>query len=151
MKRSHIIFLSIFFIAFATTFFWQRYHTPGAVIELKDQRLSVLVADTPERRYIGLGGRETLAPYDGMLFLFGNKGRHGFVMRNMSFPIDIVWFSDGVVVDIAPNVPLESGVDEAVLRRYYPRADANAVLELPSGWAAKYGLQIGDKITGAAQ
>ena len=69
-------------------------------------------------------------------------------MRGMRFPIDIVWLSDGVVVDIAPSVPIEPGVPEADLRVYYPRLKANTVIELPAGWAEGHGLKIGDELKG---
>jgi uncharacterized membrane protein (UPF0127 family) len=68
-------------------------------------------------------------------------------MRDMKFPIDIVWFNDGVVVDIASFIKPEFDVPEEDLMIYLPRMEANVVLELPAGWTVRNDLKIGDKIT----
>lgn len=138
------VFAVIFILAAIFLQFW-KYHWSTAEISLKGQNLNVLVAKTIYQHTKGLGGRSTLAPYDGMLFLFQFSRKEGFVMRDMKFPIDIVWFDNGVVVDIAPNLPLDNAPEEQ-LHRYYPRAKANVVLELPAGWALAHGLKIGDTL-----
>ena len=61
--------------------------------------------------------------------------------------MDIIWLDRGVVVDMAPNVQTEVGRSEAQLTRYYPRAAANMVLEVPAGWLAEHSLKIGDKLS----
>jgi uncharacterized membrane protein (UPF0127 family) len=81
-----------------------------------------------------------------MVFLFPETKTHGFVMRDMHFPIDIIWLDHGVVVDIAPSVPVEPGAIESDLRVYYPRKPANIVLELNAGWADAHKLRIGDRM-----
>lgn len=139
------IFGAVFIVAMIVLQF-TKYHWGEATIGLKDTSLRVLVAKNAYQQEKGLGGRDGFAPHDGMLFLFDFASRYGFVMRDMKFPIDIVWFNAGVVVDIAPNVLAEPGVPEERLRRYLPRAEANLVLELPAGWAAAHGLQIGDRL-----
>jgi uncharacterized membrane protein (UPF0127 family) len=87
-----------------------------------------------------------LGEYDGMIFIFNNMGKQGIVMRDMEFKIDIVWIKNGEIVDIAPDVKLEPNVSEANLTRYYPRIEANVVLELPAGWVEEYGLRLGDRL-----
>ena len=121
-------------------------HFPSANVELKGQELNVLIARTIYQQQKGLGDRESLDPYDGMVFIYSESKRPTMVMRDMEFSIDIVWFLDGEVVDIAPNLPLEPNVPEKQLTRYYPRKLANLVLELPAGWAQRNNLKIGDRI-----
>lgn len=123
------------------------YYWPSAEVSLAGQELRVLVAKTPKHQYRGLGMRDDLGEYDGMIFVFPFSKKVGIVMRDMRFPIDIVWLERGVVVDIAKNVPIEPGVADRDLRVYYPRDDVNLVLELPAGWADEYGLKIGDVMT----
>lgn len=147
-KNIHSFWIVLFFailISAAGLRLWQ-YHWPTAHIVVRENELNVLVAKTPEHWYTGLGDRSRLTPFDGMLFVFPVSSRLGFVMRNMRFPLDILWFDKGKVVDIAPNVPLEPGVTEVNLRVYYPRIDANIVLEVPAGWAQAHGVVIGDAI-----
>lgn len=114
-------------------------------ITVHNERLHVLIASTPSQIYKGLGDRNSLDEYQGMVLDFGATGRHGIVMRDMKFPIDIVWVKKGVIVDIAKFIPVEQLADGA-WTPYFPREAANAVLELPAGGADKYGLKIGDKI-----
>ena len=123
------------------------YHLSDATVVLKGETLHVMVAKTPMQQFRGLAGRDNLGRFDGMIFVFPKADRVGFVMRDMRFSIDIVWFSNGRVVDIAPNVPVEPVATEAQLKVYYPRKEADLVLELPAGWAASHGLVIGDQLT----
>lgn len=141
----NLVVLGAFVICAIGLFLWQ-FRWPTATVVLKDTPLEVLVAKTPKHHFQGLGGRERLAPYDGMLFLFPFPRRIGIVMRDMNFPIDIVWLDGAEVVDFVTNVEPEPGVDEEDLTAYYPRAEVDIVLELPAGWADAHGLQIGDRL-----
>src|SRR5690606_23365298 len=53
-------------------------------------RIDSVVA-TPEAQYRGLSRREELPPGEGMLFVFGESGYHGMTMRDMRFPLDVIW------------------------------------------------------------
>ncbi len=145
LSKFQIIIIAIFVLSVVGVNLWQ-LHWPEARIRLKDQNLNVLVAKTPYHWHRGLGKRESLEQYDGMLFLYFNHARHKIVMRKMEFPIDIIWLDRGRVVDIAPNVKPEPGRDEERLTVYFPRAEANLVLELKSGWVQEHGLKIGDRM-----
>lgn len=144
-KRPHTIFLVIFFASVIGLRLWGG-NPKEATVELRGAPLRVLVAASPKHQYTGLGGRDSLEPYDGMLFVFSFPRYVGIVMRDMRFPIDIVWFDQGKVVDIAPRVPIEPDVKEEDLRVYQPRLPASHVLELPAGWAEEHGLKIGDEL-----
>ncbi len=121
---------------------------PRATIELAGHELDVLVAKNVYHRHKGLGKRDSLENADAMLFLFGPiPGEITIVMRDMRFPIDIVWLNAGEVVDIAPNVPIEPNANEVTFTRYRPRTDANMVIEFPAGWVDEHGLKIGDTMT----
>ena len=52
---------------------------------------SVDIADTSEERAQGLSGREALLSDEGMLFIFGESSTHSFWMKEMKFPIDIIF------------------------------------------------------------
>ena len=145
-KEISMIFLVVFFVSFIGLKIWQNFFWPTADLYLKGEHLTVLVADNQEHRYKGLGDRNNLGKYNGMLFVYGYESRLGVVMRDMRFPIDVVWFNKGEVVDIAPNLQLESDVSEEGLRVYRPRTEANAFLELPAGWTNAHSLKIGDKL-----
>lgn len=100
------------------------------------------VADTRASRELGLSGRNGLRSNEGMLFVFDFSGRYGFWMKDMNFPIDMLWINqNGVVVKIEPNLSPSS----------YPNtfindAPAMYVLELAAGRAEEYGIFLGSKL-----
>ncbi|KKW41775.1 MAG: hypothetical protein UY92_C0014G0100 [Candidatus Magasanikbacteria bacterium GW2011_GWA2_56_11] len=144
-KKRVKITVGILFAAAAILQLW-KWHWPEASVVLSGRELRVQVAKTFYHQHRGLGGREALAPYDGLLFPFGIPSRYAFVMRDMRFPIDIIWFRGGAVVDIAPNVQPENRPEEQ-LTRYYPRTEADLALEVPAGWAERHGVKLGDRIS----
>ncbi|MFA7309979.1 MAG: DUF192 domain-containing protein [Candidatus Paceibacterota bacterium] len=112
-----------------------------SVIVLKGQMVRVTVASTPAARQQGLSGRSGLAQDEGMLFVFPEDGEYGFWMKDMLFPIDIVWLdADGTVVYIAPEVSPDSYPTS-----YRPATSSRYVVELPAGWVKVYNLSIGDR------
>lgn len=138
----------IILILCAATFVFlmvKSFFLDDAYVMVNDERLHVLVAQTDRQKRKGLGNREDLGEYDGMVFLYSGSFRIGIWMKGMEFPIDIIWLNNGKIVDIAPNVPVEQ-VPDAQLRHYYPREDANMVLEVPAGYAQQKGFKIGDQL-----
>ena len=97
------------------------------------------VADTNALRKQGLSGRDGLMPNEGMLFIFPSKGTYGFWMKDMRFPIDIVWLDDAYrVVDVRERVEPDSY--PMVFR---PDVSTRYTVELSSGFFAKHGLAKG--------
>lgn len=88
--------------------FWLEPQMPTITFNEKTP-LRVTVLERQGERERGLSGRESLAPTEGMLFVFPESGYHAFWMKDMQFPIDIIWVAaDGTIVDIAPVVRPET-------------------------------------------
>ena len=100
------------------------------------------VVDTPALRERGLSGRTALAADEGMLFLFDSPEIQSFWMKDMRFPIDIVWIRAGKIVGITPDVPVPASARE--LPQYHSPVPCDVVLELSAGAARRWGLQLGD-------
>lgn len=115
------------------------------VVKIHDQTIKVEVADSIDKRALGLGNRDSLADNQGMLFLFPDLSFPSIWMKGMRFPIDIIWLKDDQVVDLAANVP-PPRAGELRLESYTPKEQANQVLELNSGKAQNLNLKIGDTI-----
>lgn len=111
-------------------------------IKIKEKILKVEVADTPFLQEKGLSGRENLNENEGMLFVFNFLDKHGFWMKDMNFPIDIIWLDEEMkIVWIEKNVaPL------SYPKIFSPKSDAKYVLEVVSGFSQKSNLQTGDLI-----
>ncbi|MFZ5447346.1 MAG: DUF192 domain-containing protein [Thermodesulfobacteriota bacterium] len=96
---------------------------------------------TPERLYLGLSHRQELPEGQGMLFFMPDTSVQTFCMRGMRFPLDLIWIVDGRVAGITRNVsptfPGELPSPEPV----------NFVLEVPGGFADRYGIKVGDRVS----
>jgi uncharacterized membrane protein (UPF0127 family) len=100
------------------------------------------IADTEEKRALGLSGRKALLPDTGMLFVFDEKGAHGMWMNNMHFSIDIFWLNDAHEI---------VHIEERISPHTYPTSftspvPASYVLEVPAGFARLHDVEVGDMI-----
>ncbi len=117
----------------------------------ENDRIGVLVdghmykmelADTPQRRQLGLSGRTGLGNNEGMLFRFEDEGIYCFWMKDMKFDIDIAW------VDYSERmVHFEENVSPST----YPKSFCNErpvqyVLEFKAGTIKRLQLDDKDKI-----
>ncbi|MEW6667259.1 MAG: DUF192 domain-containing protein [Thermodesulfobacteriota bacterium] len=97
----------------------------------------------PERER-GLMFRPTLERDRGMLFFMGVEGIHPFWMKNVSFPIDILWLDrEKRIVHMARNVP-PCRTDPCPT--YPPLMPSLYVLELAAGRADELGLRLHDQL-----
>jgi len=118
----------------------------GGVV-IAGERFIVELADTPPLQARGLGGRAHLGANRGMLFVYAQRERHTFWMKDMLIPIDIIWLDNTRVVHIEHRVPPPApGTPDWRLPTYRPPRPANLVLELPAGRAAALGLRVGSEV-----
>lgn len=98
------------------------------------------LAVTDDARQQGLMFREKIEENQGMLFVFEAEDIHAFWMKNMKFPIDIIWLdAQKRVVHLEHEVP-PCAADPCP--SYIPKALATYVLELKSGAAGRHGLEL---------
>lgn len=100
------------------------------------------VADTFSKRYLGLSGTERLPEDRGMLFVHDSPGEHTYVMRDMSFGIDIVYADGEGTVTTIHEAPAP-GPGEDGSTQEYP-GTGRYVLEVNEGWMADRGVEVGD-------
>lgn len=112
-------------------------------VEIINQKIKVDVVSTPESRTQGLSGREAIEEDEGMLFVFENPDNYSFWMKDMNFPIDIIWIGEDMhVIYIKENATPESYPEG-----FGPKEKTSKyVLEVFSGFSDKYSLQLGDKV-----
>lgn len=105
--------------------------------------MPVLIARDRKTISQGLSDLPFLPPDTGMLFLLPERYIPAFWMKNMHFPLDIIWIDNNSVVDIAHDCPAE-GRNPSV--RYRPETPVEAVLEVNAGFAEKNSIQVGDRV-----
>jgi hypothetical protein len=94
----------------------------------------------------GLSGRERLGEDEGMYFIFDSPTVQGFWMKDMLFPIDIIWISGERVVGFKENAQPEPGRSIFTLPVYNSPGPVDRVLEVNAGTVAKYGIEVGDAV-----
>lgn len=116
-------------------------------IKINEQYIIADVAKDEETRSKGLGGRDSLGINEGMLFLFNSEDTHGFWMKDMKFPIDIIWIApDDNIAGITEDINPQIGATDANLKVYYPPIPVSKVLEIKAGRAKLLRAQTGDPV-----
>jgi hypothetical protein len=111
-------------------------------VKIAGQVLNVDLAITPEAQAEGLSSRGTLDKNEGMLFVFPQPGRYPFWMKDMNFPLDIIWIGEDLkVVYIQKNA-----LPESYPESFTPEKNAKYVLEVSEAFADKNNLKEGDSV-----
>ncbi|HVV15003.1 MAG TPA: DUF192 domain-containing protein [Candidatus Paceibacterota bacterium] len=109
---------------------------PTKEISVGTTTIVVEVASDQAQEEQGLSGRTSLPEGRGMLLAFEHNGDWGIWMKDMRFPIDILFISEtGNVVSINENVS-----PDTYPQVFYPPLAVRYVLELPAGFAAAHGI-----------
>ncbi len=147
LNKLFIIF-GIILVIFAGIIFFQfnsNSNSPKSTVKINNRTFNVEVMDTPEKQQQGLSGKESLPQNQGMLFVFDDKAYHYFWMKNMKFPIDIIFIEDDKIVSIVKNAP-PAKPEEENPPLYKSGGPINRVLEINSGLTDKYKFKAGDKV-----
>ncbi len=116
--------------------------TTADTMTLGSTTIRVEIADTEIERAQGLSGRSRLGKKEGMLFVFEKPGYYRFWMKEMNFPLDIIWISrEQKIVDIIPNLAPDTYPES-----YGSTAPAQYVVEVPANFATKNHLTIGQTV-----
>lgn len=104
--------------------------------------LTAYVADTPTLQELGLSGKPPLDSGKGMIFIFKNQARYAFWMKDMLFPIDIIWIdANKRVVDVSTNIS-----PATYPQTFMPTTPVLYVLEVNAGVAKKMQIQKGSTL-----
>jgi uncharacterized protein len=116
-------------------------NTKQPTIELGGSKLNLEIARTPTEQTKGLSGHPPLRDNQAMLFVFPTKTIQSFWMKDMLFPIDIVWLDDNKIVKISKHLQPEGTKPENI---YHSDFKVNNVLEIKAGQADALSLHTGD-------
>ncbi len=104
--------------------------------------LRVKVLTTTEELRKGLSGIVSLASTEGRLFVFSGDGYHGIWMKDMLFPIDIMWVdAEGVIVAIEESVR-----PDTFPNTFEPPQPARFVIETNAYFANSFNIRVGDRV-----
>jgi len=100
--------------------------------------LRLQIADTPEKREYGLMNRTSLAPYDGMYFVFDHSYYVQMWMKDTPLSLDMLFVDEAgkVVHSVSQTTPGSEAIIATPER-------AAAVIELEGGRAEREGIEKG--------
>lgn len=119
------------------------YSMDPPYVKVGEKIIEVEVADEINEHWLGLSHRKSLPEDTGMLFVFEKKQERSFWMKDMNFPLDIIWINDDRVVKIDKDCKAEGGYPKIKHNSIYP---VNFVLEANAGFANMNDIKIGDKL-----
>lgn len=104
-------------------------------------RLDIEIAETDYETETGLMYRKSMGMNQGMLFIFPDIRQHFFHMKNTEFGLDIIFLDENLI--IASFQENAKPYDEKLLPSQVP---VKYALEVNSGLAEKWLLEVGDKV-----
>jgi len=112
-------------------------------ISINNHVIYVELADTKIKQILGLSYRQSLATTTGMLFTFPDKQIRSFWMKDMNFPLDILWLADNQIVGIEKNLFPQGDIPS---KNYSSPQPVNYVLEVNAGTADEYDIKPGNMV-----
>lgn len=114
-------------------------------VKIRNLTINVDLAITPDQQEKGLSIKNSLNDSQGMLFPFDKPGDYAFWMKDMKFPIDIIWINpQNKIVHIEKN--LQPCIFFLLCPSYSPHADSKYVLEVNSNFTTRNNITVGDSV-----
>ena len=143
MKNKRILFL-LFIFFLAVLFFFFNSSKEIKSICINEKCFSVEIADENSERISGLSNRYSLNLNSGMLFIFKEETNPNFWMKEMKFPIDIIWIDENMKIS-GINKNLQPCIKD-FCPTFKPKEKIKYVLEINSRLSENFGFEIGDKV-----
>ncbi|MDQ7988322.1 MAG: DUF192 domain-containing protein [Candidatus Dactylopiibacterium sp.] len=142
MKLQRIVVLALG--VFAGLAQAQQSGLPRVELRAGMYRIDAEVADSAQTREIGLMHRRSMAPHEGMLFVFDTAQAYCFWMKNTLLPLSIAFIDEtGQIVNLADMQPQSE-------RNHCAAKPVRYALEMNQGWFAAKGIKAGARIGGLA-
>lgn len=139
MKTTILIIALIIIVVFGS---FLVFREQGPSLKIGNEKISLIIADTPEKREKGLGDLQELPEDSAMLFTFEKEDTYGIWMKDMKFPIDIIWLDTSKKI-----VTLEENVfPDTYPEIFYPGEKSFYVIEANAGFVEKNNLTTGNTL-----
>lgn len=140
MKKLLFILIPILILLILGTFFYNLYQFSRPTAQIRDHKFYLLTAKSDKDKQVGLSKYKKLEDNKGMIFVFEKPGLYPFWMKDMKFPIDIIYINQNKIVTIYKNIPKDN------LTIYSPTQSADKVLEINANLSDKYNFAVSDSV-----
>jgi len=146
IRRIIIVFTAIFVISGLILLGKNLFDGKQATATFGDEKIKLDVAKTTKEHEVGLSNRKSLKENQGMIFLFDKPDYYSFWMKNMKFPIDIIFLNGNRIITIHKNVQPPAS-SNASLPLFTSSQPADKIIELPAGKSDKLDLKEDDTVS----
>ncbi|USN96779.1 MAG: DUF192 domain-containing protein [Candidatus Nomurabacteria bacterium] len=129
-------------IAGVTALWWQM-SVDQSTLRLDGVLYHISIMRTKAELEKGLSGTDSLAQGEAMLFVFPENTVPRMWMKDMKYPIDMVWLNDATQVVHAVENAQPSSYPKTIFVSPVP---ARYVIEFPAGTVEKVGIKNGDPV-----
>ncbi len=135
-------FLGLYLFAKSEGIPMREIFSPGTpVAHVGEIPITVEIVDSVSERTRGLSGRTEMKTA-GMLFVFDESDYHGIWMKDMYFPIDIIWIDESLTV-----VGIERGVrPDSYPKTFRPPVPVRYAIETEDRYTETFGIGVGAKV-----
>lgn len=138
-----IIGIAVLLLAAMAIWAWQN-SVKSPTAKINNRTFKLYIAKSDKDKQVGLSKYKKIESTQGMVFAFPKASYYPFWMKEMKFPIDIIYINDGKIVTIYKNVPIpKNNLNPPV---YNSTAPADTVLEVNAGLSQKYNFKEGDRV-----
>ena len=142
-KKTWYLILALMVLVFAVSMFLNKKDSSShREIIIGNVAVKIEVATSPTEKQKGLSGRNFMQKNSGMLFIFSQPDFYPFWMKDMKFPIDIIWLDENLqIINIEKNI-----TPDTFPKKFIPRLPAKYALEINAGWSDKNKVKEGVNI-----
>lgn len=140
MNKILVISISLAAILSLGAFGYTFYKSIKPTAEIRGNTFRLEVVKNDKDKQIGLSKYKNFPKDQGMLFVFDKAGFYPFWMKDMKFPIDIIFINNNKITTIYSNLPIN------VLTIYSPTSPSDKVFEIDANLSKQYGFNKGDLV-----
>jgi len=121
---------------------WRKYYPVTVPVVIGTTSVQASLADSLSERIKGLSETPFLPEGVVKLFAFGVPGKHSMWMKDMNYPLDIIWTNEeGVIIHIEENIAPDTYPDS-----FSSPTPAWYVVETNAGFVAANNISRGDTV-----
>ncbi len=142
MNKKVILILVCFLLSCIFTVYINFKHDYGTLF-VGENKINLIISDNLNTRVKGLSGVKKMNEDTAMLFVFEELGDYGIWMKDMNFPLDIVWLDDNYIIN-----HIEQGISPNTYPSIFRSNEKSKyVIEFNENTISKYHIKEGDKLT----
>lgn len=141
-KKKYLLVVLVGLLLLLASIFTFLISNQKQYIHIDNNKYTAEIVETEQTRKKGLSGRKSLSWQNAMVFKFDQEGYWNIWMKDMKFPIDVLWVNkEGRVISIEKNLQPSS-----YPKTFGPNEKSFTVVELPSGTVDKFNITTNSKV-----